>query len=113
MNKILFDIKISPVFTGVITYLKENYVTGDKHSLNIHFKNGEIIIVAVPMYTYDEHGLVNYDVKLFEPKRWNSEFWKKAPKYANFDDCSYVRTSMSIGIDVMNCTNSFTYVPTF
>lgn len=99
MNNRKFDIKITPFFTGVINYTREDYITGETYYYSFRFIHGELSYVAV--YLKKDENPVEYNgAKFPSPTRFNGDFWVKAPKYLHFDDCKWERQSVIFDLDV-------------
>lgn len=99
MNNRKYDIKLTPFFSGVINYTREDYLTDKTYRYSFRYVHGELCYVAVYLKTENE----NHDyegAKFPSPNRFNEAFWLKAPKYLHFDDCKWERQSVIFDLDV-------------
>lgn len=103
MNNRKFDIKITPLFTGVIVYKKEDYLDEKTYVYSFHYNGGILSFVSVHVdgTLNDENPIDIRGTKFLDADRFNGEFWLKAPKYLHFDDCRWERDYILLGLDVV------------
>ena len=94
MNK--YDLKLSNSLSAIIEYEKTDYLTDYYKNIRycFHYVKGELISVSLDYYKLGNNGEWECQWKYINPKKFNSEFWKKAPKVLNFDDCKWERKTI-------------------
>lgn len=95
MKNILFDLKISSFFSGAVEYEYQNYINNQTVVYRFGYQEGVLVMASA----YDKNNEENY--KILNPIKFNGDFWKKAPKYANFDNGSWTRTGIQTHLDLI------------
>lgn len=96
MKKYNFDMKLSENLSGELIYIKYDYINNTELQYQFQYHNGQLDIVTVvngeniQIYWMDEEK---------NKHKFNQEFWKLAPKNANFDDCRWERKSITFNLE--------------
>lgn len=85
-----YDLKLSPVFSGELKYVKYDRLNDVDLYYYLRFHNGNLTGVRLHYEVDGENIYKDLDVE-----KWNGKFWCKAPEYANFDDCSWTRKGIT------------------
>lgn len=102
---ITYDTKISKQFSGVLRYTKTDYLIDNPHNkLNyaFYFKEGELTGVYLTYLFPHKNGGYVWKSKILDHKKFNQEFWVKAPKFLTFDNCNWKRNSIKFNVDGLN-----------
>lgn len=96
IQMIKYDLKIGDMFSGHVTYEKEDYTTDRFVDIEyeLYFKEGEITSIILTYYKWNDEGEKDLVAKFIKPDRFKSNFWKKLPKAATFDECCWKRKSV-------------------